>query len=248
MRTPLLAALVAVSLVPALRAQDADARASVARAIKAANWPDDDKPQNLTWKDAGTMTAGGLKIAYTGDWAVRMPGAYRFEITVDFMGQKTKLLFGVDGDKAWESANGLTREVTGEKKEYVINQAYQFRVRTLAPLLREKAFKLTAAGEKDVGGKPAVGVRVERDGKPTVTLYFDKATGLLAKAEAKVKDEFQNWKEVLDEQYFEDWKDVGGQKVFGKLRVVRDGRPMLESVLSDQKRPATLDPKLFEKP
>ena len=99
-----------------------------------------------------------------------------------------------------------------------------------------------------MAGRPAAGVRVERDGRPAVTLYFDKATGLLAKSEARAKDEFQNWKEVLDEVYYEDWKDVGGRKAFGRLRVVRDGKPLLESTLTDPRRPAALDPKLFEKP
>ena len=62
-------------------------------------------------------------------------------------------------------------------------------------------------------------------GKPAVTLYFDAATGLLVKSEMKVKDEFQNWKEVTDEVFFSDYKDEGGRKVYTKIRVVRDGKP-----------------------
>jgi hypothetical protein len=249
MRTPLLAVLAAATLAPAARADDAtDAKALVAKAIKAANWPDDTRPQNLTWKDNGTLTAAGIKLPYTAQWAARLPGAYRFEMSAEFMGQKIQMWFVADGDKMWESANGMTREVTGEKKEYSLHQGYQFWVQTLAPLLHDKGFKLSTAGEKDVGGKPAVGVKVERDGKPPITLYFDKATGLMVKSETRVADEFQGWKEVPNEVYYEDWKDVGGRKAFGKFRVVRDGKPLLESTLTDQKRPETLDPKLFQKP
>jgi hypothetical protein len=36
--------------------------------------------------------------------------------------------------------------------------------------------------------------------------------------------------------------------VFTKLRVIRDGKPLLESKLSDQKKPEKFDAKVFEKP
>lgn len=70
----------------------------------------------------------------------------------------------------------------------------------------------------------------------------------MAKSETRVKDEFQNWKEVTDEAFFSNWKDDGGIKGFNKLKIVRDGKPLIESEFSDRKRPQTIDPKLFEKP
>jgi hypothetical protein len=91
-------------------------------------------------------------------------------------------------------------------------------------------------------------VKVTRDKQPAVTLYFDKETALLVKRDAVVKDEFQKWKEALDEAYLSDYKDVGGVKFFTKLKVVRDGKPMIEATLSDQKVNEKLDAKLFEKP
>jgi hypothetical protein len=93
-----------------------------------------------------------------------------------------------------------------------------------------------------------VGVTVTRDKMPPVTLYFDKATGLLLKSESKVKDELQGWKVVPEEVYYDDYKDVGGRKFFGKMKVVRDGKTMIESTISDQKSAEKLDAKLFEKP
>lgn len=68
------------------------------------------------------------------------------------------------------------------------------------------------------------------------------------KSESMVKDEFQGWKEVLTESFYDDYKDVNGRKMFTKMRIVRDGKTMIESTLSDQKTPEKLDPKLFEKP
>ena len=63
-----------------------------------------------------------------------------------------------------------------------------------------------------------------------------------------MKDEFQGWKEVTDENFYDDYKDVGGRKFFTKMKVVRDGKTMIESIVSDQKTAEKLDAKLFEKP
>src|SRR5262249_15185356 len=128
------------------------------------------------------------------------------------------------------------------------NEAYQFWVTSLTPLVSDNGFTLATAKGKDVNGKPSAAVKVTRDKKPAITLYFDTASGLLVKFEMTVKDEFQKWKEVLDEAYFQGYKDVNGRKLFHKLRIVRDGKPMIESTLSDQKFPEKLDGKLFEKP
>jgi hypothetical protein len=136
----------------------------------------------------------------------------------------------------------------GEKLEYFLEQTYAMNVTSLLPLLADKEFKLATGGEKDVNGKKAAAVTVTRDKKPTITLYFDKVSGLLVKSESKVKDEFQGWKEVSEENFYDDYKDVAGRKYFTKMKVVRDGKPMIESSVSDQKTAEKLDAKLFEKP
>jgi hypothetical protein len=121
-----------------------------------------------------------------------------------------------------------------------------FHVSSLAPLLVEKEFKLATAGEKEVNGKKMAAVKVERDQKPAITLFFDKETGLLAIVERKAKDELQGWKEVLSEIYFDDYKEISGRKYYTKMRQVQDGKPMMEVALSDHQPQEKLDPKLFE--
>jgi outer membrane lipoprotein-sorting protein len=235
-------------LSPALADDSADAKAIVAKALKESGAKADDKPVLLTWKEKGTFTGGGIKMPYTSEWAYQGPDKYRFKVNGEFMGMKVEILVLVNGKKAWESAFGDAHEMTGEKLDATLNEVYQFHVLSLAPLLNDKEFKLTTAGEKDVDNKKTVGVKVAHERKPAITLYFDKATGLLSKSEMTVKDEFQGWKEVPEETYFDDYKDVGGRKYFTKMRVVRDGNTMIESALSDQKAPEKLDAKLFEIP
>src|SRR6266540_2577834 len=229
-------------------ADDPGPKITVAKAIKARGLKDDGKPVNMSWKDQGVVEVAGLKIDYTADFYFRSPDALRFDMTAEVMDQKIKLSSGITADKVWESADGKVQDVTAEKKEYSQGMAFTLWVTSLAPLNHDKAFKLSSVVGKMVNDKPTFGVLVERKDKPVVTLYFDKESGLPVKAEVNVKDEFQGWKEVLQEVYYEDWKDVDGIKEFGKMRVHRDGKAFIESKPSGMKVSDKLDAKLFEKP
>ncbi|MFM8271903.1 MAG: hypothetical protein ACKODX_06155 [Gemmata sp.] len=230
---------------PAARADDAaDAKAIIEKAVKARG----PQPAAQTWKDRGKFTGGGFALDYAADWAFEAPDKYRFTMAGKFGELELKVVVVVNGEKAWESDGSVVREITGEKLEYARGEAYQFWVTALSPLLNDNGFALATAPGKDVAGKPAVGVKVTREKKPAITLYFDKGTGLLVKTETRVRDEFQKWKEVLDEAFFSDYKEADKRQVFTTLRVVRDGKPLIESTLSDQKGADKLDAKLFEKP
>ena len=249
MRSTLIAfAILLLASSPALRAEEPDPKATITKAIKASGAKDDGKPINMTWHDVGVIHAAGLKIDYTADFTFRAPDALRFDMTAEVMGQKIKLTSVITADKVWDAADGKVEEVAGEKKDHSLSMAYQLWVTSLSQLTRDKAFKLSSVVGKKVNDKPTHGVLVERKDKPVVTLYFDKESGLMVKSEMNVKDEFQGWKEVLEEVYYEEYKDVDGVKVFEKLRVVRDGKTFIESNMSGMKSPEKLDAKLFEKP
>ena len=249
MRCRILPVAILFLLPPAACADDAaEARAIVEKAVKALGHQPGDKLDAITWKDNGKFTGGGMTMPYIGDFAFQWPDKYRFAVSADIEGMKLTFVAVANGQKAWEAALGMSQEMTGEKYEYFMNQVDNLGITSLLPLLTEKGYKLATAGEKEVNGQKMVLVSVSRDKKPTVTLFFGKSTGLLAKSETKVKDEFQGWKEVTEEVFFSDYKDVGGKKRFGKMKIVRDGKTMLESTISGQKSAAKLDAKLFEKP
>ena len=237
-------------LAPAARADDAaDAKAVIEKAIKARGDKPGDKPLAQTWKDKGVFTAAGAKMNYTADWAFQGPDKYRFALAGEFGDVKLNMTVVVNGEKAWGKEGDKVEELTGEKLEQTRNEVYQLWVTSLTPLLTDKGFTLKNAKSKKVdGSERTAAVEVTRDKRPAVTLYFDKETGLLVKTYVTVKDEFQKWKEVPEEAFFSDYKDKDGRKVFTKMRIVRDGKPLIESTLSDQKAAEKLDAKLFEKP
>ena len=241
--------LLAVIIIPAhLRGGEPEARSIVERTVKASGWDKDDKPGALTWKDKGIFNFMGNKLDYDADWIFQPPGKYRFDLRMEVGGMKIEMKMGTDGTKAFEAAMGMERQIEGDKLDYVKGQSYRMWVSSLTPLLKDKEFKLKSLGESKVNNKPALGVQVDREGKQPVKLFFSKDTGLLAKVEGKVKNEFANWAEAVDEAYYEDWKDIDGIKAFTKLRVVRNGELLLESTLTDYRRVAPVDAAKFERP
>jgi hypothetical protein len=233
-------------IVGHVQADDA-AKAIVTKALASTGW-DKSKATAITWKDTGSMTLSGQKLDYTADWIVDRPGKYRFSMAMVYAGEKIELVATINGDKAWESAKGMTRDVTGPKLEYMKHEMHQFNVIALKPLLEDPAMTLKATGEVAIGEVKCTGITVSKPGHSEINLYFDMSTHLPYKLTGTVKDEFQDWKAVPEEVFFSDWKDIAGTKRFGRMKIVRDGKSMLESVLSDVKEPDTIDAKVFEKP
>lgn len=246
MRSALLALAALSFLSSPLRADDAaDAKAIIEKAIKARGG---EPVTAMTWKEKGKFTGGGFEVPYDSEWAFQGPDKYRFVMSGTIGEAKIAITVVANGEKAWETDGKQVQEITGEKLDYVRSEVYQLWVGSLTPLVSEKGFTLATAKGKDVDGKPTVAVKVTRDKHVAITLYFDDKSGLLAKAETTVKDEFQKWKEVPEEVYYSEYKEANGAKVFSKLKVVRDGKTLIESTLSDAKAPDKLDAKLFEKP
>jgi hypothetical protein len=232
-----------------IRADDAaDAKAIVEKAIAARGDKSDSKNAAMTWKERGKYTGMTVTLPYSAEWSFQGPDKYRFAFTADLGDAKIIMTIVVNGEKAWMAEGNQTEEIIGEKLVQTRNEAYQFWVTSLTPLVNDKGFTLATAKGKDVNGKPTNAVKITRDKKPAMTLYFDKESGLLVKREIVVKDEHQNWKEVLDEAYLSNYKDANGMKFFTALKIVRDGKTLIESTLSDAKSSEKLDATLFEKP
>lgn len=245
-RTLAVVVTLAITALPA-RADDA-ARAVVEKAVKAAGWEKDPADIKMSWKDTGKFAFMGMEMKYVADWTFIGPDKLHFAMKADFGGMKLDVVAVSNGKSAWESAMGKARDIEGDKLEQFRREVHLLHVIGLAPLLKDKAFQLTSQPDIEIDGKKHAAVKVTRDGKPDIELAFDKETGLLAKAKTMMKDEFQGWKEVTEETHLAGWKDAGGRKVFTKMKTVRDGKPLIETELSDQKVLDNVDLKLLEKP
>jgi hypothetical protein len=224
-----------------------EAETIIRRAIQAAGMPEDNKVYHESWTEKGKMTAMGQTFSYDAKWAFEAPVRFRFDLKSTIQGQAIELSFVQNGEKAKESAMGLTRAVEGEKLEETKHSAHQFTVCSLRPLLHDSGFKFVVREDGRFADKPVTSIKVSKAGQRDVTLHFDKKTHLLAGCSDVVKDEFQNWKEVPQETAFTDYqKSASGEMFFKKMVVKRAGKVLIESELSDYKRSPELKTGLFK--
>lgn len=245
----LLTLTVAVSLVLGASAASGadDVQTILDKGIKAAGGAEKlAKFKGESWKSKGTVQFLGQKHAFTADYYFQAPDQFRFDMAGDFGGQKLEITAVLNGDKGWQKAMGMVEEMPKDKLDEFKHQAYTMWLCSVLPL-KDKEFNVTALGESKADGKPVLGVKAMRKGNREVRLFFDKETGLLAKAETRVYDEI-NAKEADQEILISDWKEIGGNKYFTKLVIKRDGKVFLEEEFSGQKSVEKLDEKLFEKP
>jgi hypothetical protein len=237
------------------RADDrADMKAVIARAIKAHGGAENlTRYRAVRMKFKGQRDHRGEAVAFTGDSAFQLPDRLRVELETVLMGKKHKIVQVLNGDKGWVSLDGKTQDMDGELMAQVREQLYTDEVTRLAPL-NNKEFELAPLGEKKVAGRDAVGVRVEHKGRRPISLYFDKANGLLLKSETRVRSETraarlgQRNSEVNQETYYEDYKKVSGMQVAHKTRVLREGQPFLEAEATEVKVAESLPEGTFAKP
>ncbi len=237
----LLVAMTAVVCGTARGDDQADARAIVAKAIKATGGEEKlDKFKAQTSQETGTYYGMGDGLPYTGKYSMQFPDKFRMEIVGIFT-------IVVNGDKGWMSANGNTEEMNAEQLKVQQESLYVGLVSSLVPL-KDKKFKLATHGEIKIKDRPAVGVRVTAENRRDVKLYFDKESGLLVKIENRAISEEQGGKEVDDESFLSDHKDVNGVKVPMKMLMMRDGKKFVESETTEIQVLEKLDDGVFGKP
>jgi outer membrane lipoprotein-sorting protein len=237
-----LVAVLALSFAGVVRADDpTEARALLDKAIKAAGGEEKlGKYKAMTWKASGTYYGMGAGLPYTGTYAVQRPGQFRMEIEGVFT-------IVVDGDKGWIKAGGSTEEMNKDQVAERKEDNYLGSLTMLVPL-KDKAFTLTPLPEVKVDDRPAVGLKITREGHREVRFYFDKQTNLLVKSQMRVKAEEMGGKEVNQEAYYSEFKDVSGLKVPTKLVIKREGELYVDGESSEVKLLEKLDNTVFDKP
>lgn len=219
---------------------DADkARGVIDKGIKALGGEDNLAKFNVqTWKEKGTFYGMGDGLPYTGIYAIQWPNQFRMEIENVF-------IVVLNGDKGWIKAQGETREMTAKEMAEQKENHYGGWVTTLLPL-KDKAHKLALFDEIMVDNRPAVGAKVSHKDHRDVKLFFDKETGLRVKAELRVVDE--SGKEITQEMFFRDYKEIDGGKVPMKIEIKRDGKRFVEAENYDIKPAKKLADSVFARP
>ncbi|HTU91036.1 MAG TPA: hypothetical protein VMF69_13235 [Gemmataceae bacterium] len=228
-------------------ADDKDAAAILDKAVKALGGQEKlSKVKAATWKSKGKITFNGNDNEFTATATVQGLDHYRSVFEGEFNGNQVKGVTVLAKDKGWRQFGDNKMELdenalANEKRSVYLQVAPM----TLTPL-KDKGFKVESAGEKKVGDKPAVGLKVTGPDGKDFTLFFDKDSGLPVQLVAKVVGFGGN--EFTQETTFADYKEFGGIKKATKVVSLRDGEKFIESHITEFKVLDKVDPQTFEEP
>jgi hypothetical protein len=196
-------------------------------------------------KSKGTLELGG-GIEFTQEVSIQ-GGKFKEAMQLQVAGKQVNVTTVFDGTKGWLKVNDdEAKELDGKTLDEIKEAAYAARVGRLV-FLKDKSIELSPLGEVQVNDRPAVGVKVTSKGHRDLNVFFDKATGLLAKAERRVVD-LMNGTEVTEERIVKEYQDVGGMKVAKRVLVNRDGKKFMEIEVVEAKLLDNLDDSEFAKP
>jgi hypothetical protein len=215
------------SLFAPARADDAKVNEILDKAIKALGGEEKiGKAEAMTWKAKGKITIEGNENEFTAGATLQGLDRLHAEFEMEINGNKFKAISVLDGDKGWRKLGDQVMEMDKDSVTNEKRNAYLMAAATLVAPLKGKGFKVEAAGEEKIAGKPALGVKATGSDGKDFTLYFDKESGLPVRMVAKVI----GWmgEEYTQEINYSNHKEFEGLKRPTKVSVKRDGDPFLD--------------------
>lgn len=219
--------------------KEIDPRTVVERAVTAHGGRDKLAQARADWvKLKGTLFVGDKdtpkEVPFVGETWVQLPGQFKNVLELTTPQGATRMVQTVNKDKVKITIDGQPHTVSpaalGEMRETAhLNNA----VRLIPLLERAETYKLDYTGELEIQKKTLLGVKVTTRGQRELRLYFDKSNGMLVRTEQLLDD--GNGKEVRQEVYYLDFRNLGGYTRPVKLAAYRDGRKVMEAELLEAK-------------
>jgi hypothetical protein len=198
-------------------------------------------------KGTGKFYGMGEPIDYTIEIASQKDKRFRFGLAMTVMNFDVKIAVVVNGDKGWEKVNDDVKEMPADEMAEHKEQMHCNAVVSLLPL-KDKSYKLATLGDVKVGDQPAIGVRVSKEGRRDVNLFFDKDKGHLLKSEFMVKDIKTSDKEIAQANFYSDYKEFQGTRHPTRLVTERDGKKFTDTSLTEIQLLEKIDDSMFERP
>jgi hypothetical protein len=220
-----------LSLAAAASAQD-EAKAVIDKAITAHGGADKlDKFLAGRVQSKGSIALQGAEMPFTSSVIYQLPDKVRTTLEFVTAAGPRSITQVLNGDKVAVMVGGIPQEARPAQADEMKQAAHARNVGRLTPLLKGDRFKLADAGEKEIAGKTAVGVKVTAEGAREVRLYFDKATDLLLALERQGFD--AAGKPTEQREIFSDYREADGMKYPARTAVLQNGqRYIVTEVLS----------------
>ena len=218
-----------------------DAQETIKKAVEAHGGKEAlTKAQQFKRTSSGTIFFGQTQ-KFTDELIVALPTKIKLDIKLD---TKENLLMCLEGDTGWSIASGFPIDLSKEKIVELKEESYFLQVTNLVSIL-EPSSKLTSLGESKLMNKPVLGVKVSLAGGPEVSLYFDKETNLLTKAERKGK---QSGVEILKGVQYLEYQTFGAVKFATKETHFLGGNKFVENKNITYTILEKVDASVFKKP
>jgi hypothetical protein len=198
-------------------------------------------------KIKGTLHLGSAAVPFTDELTVQAPEQFKSVVRI-VEGTRTRTIVHVlDGEKATITVDGQPQIVSGSNIAQMRQTLQLDQAMKLVPLLIDPAFTIAHAGEYQYNGRVVVGVRVTGRGQRDLRLYFDRETALLVKSDFLL-DGPLGGKDVRQEAFYGEYRDVGGYLRPGRVTVCRDGKKVMEAELVEAHHFDHIDPHEFQGP
>jgi hypothetical protein len=182
-------------------------------------------------KSRSKLLSNGLEL--TQEVVYLLPSRFRETVTYKDNGQEHRMVSVYDGKQATLKIDGQEVPLNERLRGELIEAGYLLGVQRLLAL-KDKQFKLAPLGEANVEGKPAVGIRVSAEGHRDVNLFFDKATGRLAKLQRQATDPGTGL-EFTDERIVTAYEMRDGLPTVRNAVVLRNGQKFMEVTVLEAK-------------
>lgn len=194
-------------------------------------------------KTKGLIQFNGVEAKFKSETIVQLPDQLKTSQEIEVKGKSFRVVQICNkGEVVMQIDNKQ------QKAEPAIAQQIQDTLRLavlirLIPLLDNSALKFEDLGTVTVSERPARAIRVKEKDRPDIVLVFDEQSGFLIKSE--LVRQFEK-KQVVQEDFFSDFRDISGFKRPVKLQSFRNGKKILDAELIEVRYFEKLDPSVFK--
>lgn len=198
-----------------------------------------DAARALDWDATAAVHAGGQDVSIAGRWRILPPDSAISTTWLAARGPTTARSLVVAGARGWIARDTALTPMPAETLAEERHQFYLYALIRLVPLL-DPATTLSTAGTDSAGNR---GVRVERQGRLPVTLWFDatpravRLTTTFAKADGSPGE--------AQDIRLEGTITAAGMTWFRRMVIRRAGSPYFEMDISALRAAAGLDDPLL---
>jgi hypothetical protein len=194
----------------------------------------------------GTLHIGPSAVPFTDEVTIQLPGQFKSTVRLLEGGRTHTIVHLLNGEGASIVIDGRTQSVSSSNLAQMRQTLQLAHAMKLVPLLVDPAFTISYLGEFQYNGRILVGVQVVGYSQRDLRLYFDKETALLVKSEHLLDG--IGGKDVRQEAFYSDYRDVGGYRRPGRVTAYRDGKKVMETELVGAVRFDHLAANVFTQP